>query len=197
MQVLGSILEFLKTVAIIIIIAFFVRFYLVQPFVVEGSSMEPNFQNAEYLLVNKLSYRMAAPQRGDVIVFHPPNIPSLNYIKRVIAVPGDKIEIVNGEIKVNGSKLDEPYIPAEKTLVRNSEAANLKQTMGEDQYFVLGDNREHSSDSREWGGVPMANIIGRAWLVVFPPKNFGLVFQPDYLGLAESAHGAGQLPPSP
>jgi signal peptidase I len=192
MQVLGSVLEFLKTVAIIIIIAFFVRFYLVQPFVVEGSSMEPNFHNAEYLLVNKLSYRMAKPQRGDVIVFHPPNFPSSNYIKRVIAIPGDKIEITNGEIKVNGSKLDEPYIPSEKTLVRNSEAANLSDTMGDDEYFVLGDNREHSSDSREWGHVPMANIIGRAWLVVFPPKNFGFVAHQAYLNLIESAHGAGQ-----
>lgn len=180
MQTLGSILEFVKTVAIIIIIAFFVRFYLVQPFVVEGQSMEPNFHNGEYLMVDKLSYRFREPKRGDVIVFHPPTQPNVNYIKRIIALPGESIEIKNGEIFVNGAKVEEDYIPQEETLVRNSQAANLKQTMGQGEYFVLGDNRGHSSDSREWGSVPTANIIGRAWIILFPLGDMGLVFDPSY-----------------
>ncbi len=192
MAIINSILEFIKTVAIIILIAFFVRFYLIQPFVVEGSSMEPNFHNAEYLLVDKISYRFREPKRGDVIVFHPPNSPALNYIKRIIALPGEQIEIKSGEIFVNSVRIDEPYIPTGKTLVRNSEAANLSQKLGTDQYFVLGDNRDHSSDSREWGNVPKANIIGRAWLVVFPPRNFGLVFHPFYVVIPKSAQAAAR-----
>lgn len=190
MQILSSIFEFLKTVIAIVLIAFFVRFFLFQPFVVEGSSMEPNFHNAEYLLVNKLSYRLAAPKRGDVIVFHPPTAPSVNYIKRIIATPGETVEVKNGQIFVNNTEIDEPYIPAEKTLVRNSEAANLKTTLGENEYFVLGDNRDHSSDSREWGNVPKENIIGKAWVILFPVKNFGLVFHPSYAAVPGSAQAA-------
>lgn len=192
MQVISSSLEFIKTVAIIIIIAFFVRFYLVQPFIVDGSSMEPNFHNGQYLLVDKISYRLTTPKRGDVIVFHPPKAPTLNYIKRIIALPGDTIDIQDGKITVNGAEIDEPYIPAEKTLVRNSAAANLKQTLGPTEYFVLGDNRDHSSDSREWGAMPRENIIGRAWVVIFP--HFQIVHHQDqaFLNIPESAHAAGQ-----
>lgn len=192
MSALASLLEFMKTVAIIVIIAFFVRFYLVQPFVVEGSSMEPNFHNGQYLLVDKISYRMHDIKRGDVIVFHPPNRPSLNYIKRVIALPGDKIEIKNGQIFVNNVALDEPYIRDGQTTVRYSPVANLSQVLGKDEYFVLGDNRDHSSDSREIGSIPKENIIGRAWLVVFPVQNFGLVFNPQYAGLEPAAQAADQ-----
>lgn len=190
MQIIGSVFEFIKTVAIIIIVAFFVRFYLVQPFVVDGSSMEPNFHNGQYLLVDKVSYRFKEPKRGDVVVFHPPSAPSLNYIKRIIALPGDEIEIKDGVILVNGAQLEERYIPQERTLVRNSAAINLRQKMGPNEYFVLGDNRDHSSDSREWGNVPLENIIGRAWLVVFPIANFGLVFHPSYANVPLSAQAA-------
>lgn len=187
MAALASLFEFIKTVAIIVLIAFFVRFYLVQPFVVEGSSMEPNFHNGEYLLVDKLTYRFRAPRRGDVIVFHPPSAPNLNYIKRIIALPNEQIEIRNGEIFVNGAKLTESYIPEEETLVRDSQAANVAQKLGPEQYFVLGDNRSHSSDSREWGNMPRTNIIGRAWLIVFPIRHFGLVFEPNYSRSAQAA----------
>lgn len=192
MQILGSLFEFLKTVAIIVIVAFFVRFYLVQPFIVEGSSMEPTFQNGEYLLVDKISYRARAPRRGDVIVFHPPNIPGLNYIKRIIALPNELVETKNGEIYINNVRLEEPYLSKERSLVRNSQAANLNVRLGANEYFVLGDNRDHSSDSREWGSVPIDNVIGRAWLVVFPVQNFGLVFQPTYAQLPGVAQAATQ-----
>jgi signal peptidase I len=184
MELIGSSLEFIKTVAIIVLVAFGIRFYLVQPFVVDGSSMVPTFEDGEYLLVDKISYHTHSPKRGDVVVFHPPSAPALNYIKRVIATPGDQIEIKNGEIFINGARLTENYLPTERTLIRNTAAANLSRKMGVDEYFVLGDNREHSSDSREWGTVPATNIIGRAWIVVFPTSRFGLVFQPSYLSLA-------------
>jgi signal peptidase I len=190
MQILGSIFEFVKTVIAIVLIAFFVRFFLFQPFVVEGSSMEPNFHNSEYLLVNKLTYRMSQPKRGDVIVFHPPTSPGVNYIKRIIATPGETVEVKDGMIFVNNTQINEPYIPEEKTLVRNSQAANLKATLGQNEYFVLGDNRDHSSDSREWGSVPRENIIGKAWVILFPVKNFGLVFHPSYVAVPGSVRAA-------
>ncbi len=189
-QLISSIFEFIKTIAIIVLVAFLIRFYLIQPFVVDGSSMEPTFYNGDYLLVNKLSYRLHSPKRGDVIIFHPPNSPRLNYIKRIIALPGEQIQIKNGEIFINGAKLEEKYIPAEITLVRNSQAANLEQKLAANEYFVLGDNRGHSSDSREWGNVPSTNIIGRAWVVVFPLPKFGLVFHPTYVGIGTPAQAA-------
>ena len=181
MEIISSILEFIKTVAIIIIVAFFVRYFVLQPFIVQGESMEPNFHNNEYLLVDKLTYRFRAAERGEVIVFHPPTAPGSNYIKRIIAIPGDTIEIKDGVVLVNGAKISEPYLPAEKTLITAPNANNvLKETLGPDQYFVLGDNREHSSDSREWGILPKANIIGRVWLIIFPLPNFGTVVSPHY-----------------
>lgn len=192
MRALSSLLEFIKTVAMIVIVAFLVRFYLIQPFIVEGSSMEPNFHNGQYLLVDKISYRFRPVGRGDVVVFHPPTRPGLNYIKRVIALPGDSIEIKDGEIVVNGVRLEEPYLDGEQTLVRNSAVANLKSKLASDEYFVLGDNRDHSSDSREIGSIPRSNIVGRAWLVVFPLRNFGLVFHPSYAELPSAAHAAAQ-----
>ncbi len=181
MQFIEPILEFIKTVAIIILVAFFVRFYAIQPYIVDGQSMEPNFHNGEYIMVDKLTYRFTGgPKRGDVIVFHPPQSPGVNYIKRVMAGPGETIKIKDGEITVNGAKITEPYIPQEKTLVRNSEDTDLEKTLSTDEYFVLGDNRDHSSDSREWGVLPKANIIGRAWIVVFPINNFGFVAHQSY-----------------
>ncbi len=188
MRLISSLFEFIKTVAIIVIVAFIVRFYLIQPFLVEGSSMEPNFHNGEYILIDKLSYRVQAPKRGDVIVFHPPNNANLNYIKRIIGLPGDRIEIINGKVSVNGAVIEEAYIPNAITSYRSSTTAKLDVTLSAGNYYVLGDNRDHSSDSREWNAVPAINIIGRAWLVVFPPKNFGFVLHPGYVIGPELTH---------
>lgn len=173
-------INWLVWVAIIVII---VRVFLVQPFIVDGSSMEPNFHDKEYILVDKLSYRFRAPARGEVIVFHPPNFPTENYIKRIIGLPGDTVDIANGKIDVNGVEISEPYLnslPSDTTTVINL-PPKVKVPAG--QYFVLGDNRNHSSDSREWGLLPKANIIGRTWLVVLPIHDFGFVFDPAYAGV--------------
>ncbi len=183
MELLSSVLEFIKTVAIIVIIAFFVRFFLIQPYFVEGSSMEPSFHNGEYLLVNKLVYRLNQPQRGDVVIFRPPPDPSVNYIKRIIGLPGDTVEIKDGAVYVNDQKLPEPYLGGDNVKTLAVEA-NLKEKVGPSQYFVLGDNRDHSKDSREFGVVPMINIIGRAWLVVYPSENFGIVNHPRYTNIS-------------
>jgi len=173
--------EFLETAIIIGIIAFVIRFFLVQPFVVEGASMEPNFHNNDYLLIEKVSERISDPKRGDVVVFRYPNNPKVNYIKRIIGTPGDTVVINNGNVKIipSGStqeeQADEIYLPENlKT------SGDMKIKVEDNQFFVLGDNRSNSSDSREWGTLPKANIIGRAWLIVLPTNDFGLVPRVEY-----------------
>jgi len=141
--------------------------------------MLPNFENEECLLVEKVSYRFKSPKRGDVIVFHPPGQNSINYIKRIVGLPNERIEILENKIKIYNDKypdgifLDESYIPSSYLTV--SEKSDGLYTVGNNEYFVLGDNREHSSDSREWGNLPETNILGKAWLEIFPFKNFDLV----------------------
>lgn len=144
----------------------------VQYSVVEGPSMEPNLHDGQRLLINKIAY--SHPQRGDVITFPPPHIanPEDDFIKRIIGLPGETIEIKDGVVYINGSPLDEPYI------VDNA-GINMPLTVVPDgQYFVLGDNRGNSSDSRGGWTVPEEDIVGKAWLSVWPPSEWGLA--PNY-----------------
>lgn len=180
-QLLKDIFDIGKTVIIVLIAAFIIRFFLVQPFVVEGISMEPNFYDKEYLIVNKLSYEIGKPQRGDVVVFVAPNQPQYDYIKRIIGLPGEEVKIQNNTIYINGKKFDEKYLGSdEKTSISQNPSLIFKRNLGQDEYFVLGDNREHSSDSREWGVLPKTNIVGKAWITIYPWNLFGLVPQPSY-----------------
>ncbi|MCD6452872.1 MAG: signal peptidase I [Dehalococcoidales bacterium] len=157
-------------IVIIVAVAIFIASQtVVQSFVVIGSSMQPSFINGQRLLVSKVTYRLHEPQRGDVIVFHPPTSQSTDYIKRVIAIPGDTIEVKRGTVYINGYGLDEPYI---KTTPHYTLP---KQRIGQNEYFVLGDNRNNSSDSHRWGSVPRNDIIGKVWLSIWPP---GLI--PNY-----------------
>jgi signal peptidase I len=164
----------LKLVVTVIIIAFVLRYFVMQPFVVEGQSMEPNFHHNELLIVEKISYQLRYPRRGEVIVFRFPSSPNLNYIKRIVGTPGDRVSIHDGAVYINGKRTTEPYLNGATTL-----APSFTQTeetvLGDNQYFVLGDNRSHSSDSREWGVVPRVNIVGRAFWVIFPVQDFGLI----------------------
>lgn len=169
---LEFILDFFKTLFLVALAAFLIRYFLVQPFIIEGNSMEPNFHDSEYLLTDKLSYRFTSPQRGEVIIFHPPENPGVNYIKRVIGLPGETVEIKEGKVFVNGKLFNEPEIEAETQVTSQKE---LKLTVPFDTYFVLGDNRPHSRDSRELGTIPKINITGRVWFVVLPFQDFGLV----------------------
>ena len=139
-------------------------------FRVIGDSMTPNFHQGQYLVVNKLVYRLHPPQRGDVIIFRSPPNPEKEYIKRVIGLPGETVAIRKGRIFVNGQRLKEPYI--DQVDRRSSWGPS---PVGEDEYFVLGDNRNNSSDSRSWGMLPREKIIGNAWLSYWPPQVWGLV----------------------
>lgn len=177
--------DLLKTGIIVFIIAFLIRYFLIQPFIVEGSSMLPNYIDQEYLLAEKLSFSLSSPKRGDVIIFKYPNNPSVNYIKRVIGLPGETVEITNNQVRIinkdhpEGVILDESYLPS-NTKTLTSENKKFSATLAENSYFVMGDNREHSSDSREWGALPRANIIGHAWLTVKPLDRFGVQHRVSY-----------------
>jgi len=181
--------DLVKTGVIVFIIAFLIRYFLIQPFIVDGGSMMPNYVNQEYLLAEKLSYALSTPKRGDVIVFKYPNNPTINYIKRVIGLPGETVEIADNQVKIvnndhpGGIILDESYIPkGAKTLTGNDK--KFTTAIPSDGYFVMGDNREHSSDSREWGILPEANIVGRSWLTVKPLDRFGFQRHVSYPGLS-------------
>ncbi len=146
----------------------------IQYSIVDGSSMEPNLHNGQRLLINKISYNSSPPKRGDIIIFPPPHIanPNKDYIKRVIGLPGETIEIIDGVVYINGSPLDEPYIeePTNNNLVPRIIPGN--------EYFVLGDNRNNSTDSRHGWTVPLSDIVGKAWLSIWPPVAWGLA--PNY-----------------
>ena len=155
-------------IAAIIVVSFRIT---LQTFGIFMDSMEPNFHEGQRLLVNKAVYIFDEPQRGDVIIFHAPNRDG-DYIKRVIGVPGDTIEVHNGNVYVNEVKLDEPYIKDPPGYTTE------EQKIPEGQYFVLGDNRNNSNDSHRGWLVPRESIIGKAWLSTWPPETWGIV--PEY-----------------
>lgn len=162
--------EVVKIVVISLAIIIPVRYYLVQPFFVRGASMEPNFDNGQYLIVNEINYRFEDPARGEVIVFKYPFEPSQYYIKRIIGLPGELVEIKDGHVVIyneefpQGKTLDESSYLFEEIITQG--LIHLK--LNEDEYFVLGDNRGSSSDSRQWGILPKDNIIGRVWVRAWP-----------------------------
>lgn len=163
--------ETLETVILAVLIFLVIR-TLVQNYRIEGQSMEPNFQHGQYLLVNKLAYRLGDYSRGDVIVFHYPNNPSQDYIKRVIGLPGDTIEFRDGVLMVNGLNVAEPY--DQVPIARDIQA----QTVAPGFLYVLGDNRPASSDTRTWGQLSQEFVIGKAWFAIWPVTDAGPVAHP-------------------
>ena len=183
--------EFLEAILLALVVFLFIQ-TSVQNFRVEGSSMHPTLEGGQYLLVNKLVYlkidqerlsriipfwivdrpeeyfAVHPPQQGDVIVFHFPRDPSRDFVKRVIGVPGDVVTMQDGFVRVNGATLEEPYLTVRDT----SDLVPVR--LGEKEYFVLGDNRRGSNDSRNWGAVPEENILGKVWLVYWPLSNWDL-----------------------
>ncbi len=154
--------EVIKVVLISLAIIVPIRLFLVQPFYVEGASMEPNFYDKEYLIINEISYRFDQPQRGEVVIFKSPTDDRVYYIKRVIALPGEAIEMRAGQVYINNQELKESYIAK----FSNDDYAQV--TLKEDQYYLLGDNRTNSHDSRKFGPVAQERIIGKVWLRGWP-----------------------------
>lgn len=176
----GNIRQILITILIVVVI-FLGMHYSLQSYTVSGESMEPSFENGEWLLVDKLSYRFSSPDRGDVIIFDPPGNSDQPYIKRIIGMPGEYIEIRNGRIYISNDKGDFEYV--ENTDFDDITSSNKSWEIPENSYFVLGDNRNNSSDSRAFGSVPEGNIIGRVWIRYWPPSDWGL--SPSYSATLE------------
>lgn len=172
--------EIIKIVFIALLIVVPIRYFLFQPFIVRGESMEPNFENGDYLIIDEISYRFREPQRGEVVVFKYPALPSQRYIKRIIGLPGETIEIKDGQVIIynqnNYQILDESSYLFSNVYT----SGEIKITLAENEYFVLGDNRPSSSDSRRWGVLPRENIIGRVFLRAWPPKAFAKFTIPVY-----------------
>ena len=167
--------ELVKIVVISLVIIIPVRYFLIQPFYVKGASMEPNFYDHEYLIIDEITYRFRDPERGEIIVFRYPRNPQEYFIKRIIGLPGEKIEIKDDKVKIfnaenpNGFALDESkYLSSSVTT-----SGEINQTLGE-EYFVMGDNRQYSSDSRSWGPVPEADVMGKVVLRAWPLGKAGI-----------------------
>jgi len=178
-----AIWEVAEVVIIAVITVFLIRTFLVQPFLVSGASMEPNFSTSDYLLIDEITYRFREPQRGEVVVFKYPNDPKTYYIKRIIGLPGETVEITGGNVFVydtGGSrvKLEELYLrPSLET------SGSLSKDLGEKEYFVMGDNRGFSFDSRSWGKLDEKYIIGLVRLRLLPLTSVRLF---DYVDVVEN-----------
>ena len=165
--IIYTILAIVMSVAGRIFFVIPVRYFIVEPFYVKGAAMEPNFENNEYMLINKISYRFNNPERGDIVVFKYPKNPQEYFIKRLIGLPGEKIQLKDGNVIIfndqnpNGKRLNEPYLPAgTKTWGLSEEPIELTENL----YYILGDNRNESKDSRSFGPVNIAYIIGKHWV---------------------------------
>ena len=192
--------EFIEAILLAVLIFFLIQ-ASVQNFRVEGFSMQPTLEDKQMLLVNKmvylkvdmqrlsglvpfwevqekeLAYPFHPPNRGDVVVFHWPLDPQRELVKRVIGVPGDTVEIRDGVVYVNGSRLQEPYLtpPGTRTDHMDPDLEEEVSPIKEGHYFVLGDNRRQSNDSRDWGLVPQENMVGKVWFVYWPPSNLSFL----------------------
>lgn len=180
-------LDIIETVVVALAIFVVIYLFLVQPHQVNGNSMWPNFLDGEYLLTDKLSYRFDEPQRGDVIIFQAPpgaRCPQelhCDFVKRIVGLPGETVSLVDGRVAIDDRILTESYLPDSRTTAITSGSASLPRvTLGPREYYVLGDNRSHSSDSRAWGSVPRENIVGKAWLRYWPPKRVGFIAEAAY-----------------
>lgn len=172
---LGSdFIEFIEAFVVILAIFIVIYWQVARPHKVSGNSMFPTFHNNDYIITEDVSYKFAVPKKGDVIVFHNPKNEADDFIKRVMALPGDTIQIQNNTVFVNGQPVNEYYLKPDVITYPGqylTEGKIVKVQPGE--YFAFGDNREHSSDSREWGPIPKKELIGKAFFRYWPPDVFG------------------------
>ncbi|MFO7246076.1 MAG: signal peptidase I [Thermaerobacter sp.] len=161
--------ELLETLVVAVVLALLIRGFVVESFLVQGSSMEPTLHHGDRLLVNKIAYRFGTPQRGDIVVFHAPFGDTRDYIKRVIAGPGDRIRIEDGVPYVNGERLEEPYV------LRYDDTSMPEMVIPPGSVFVMGDNRRNSQDSRSFGFIGIEEIVGKAMVVYWPLEVAGVL----------------------
>jgi len=166
-----------KWIIIIAVIVILIHFFVVTIFFVEGESMQPNYENGDALVVDRISYLVHKPKRGETVVLKFPGDPKKKkYIKRIIALPNETISINNGKVYIDNELLTETYLPKQDVTL-----PNMTKKLGDDEYFFMGDNRLNSSDSRVWGPAIREYIVGRVWMQLWPTKEIGLVEQPYYI----------------
>lgn len=167
----GCFYELTKWLIVVVIFISLIHFFVATIFIVDGQSMEPNFHSGEVIIANRWQYNFGKPTRGDTVVLKFPGDPEhKKYIKRIIGLPGENVIIQNSEVFINGEKLNEPYLPA-NTQTR----PNVNRTLGPSDYFLMGDNRLNSSDSRVWGVAEKRYLIGKAWVILWPKEYIGKV----------------------
>jgi signal peptidase I len=170
-SLLGEIVRF-SLLALIVVLP--VRLFVAQPFIVSGASMEHTFSTGQYLIVDQLTYHFEEPNRGDVIVFRYPKDPSKFFIKRIIGIPGDTIDINGSTVRLKNGEHPDGVILKESYILDMKPGTTITETLGEGEYFVMGDNRNASSDSRSWGVLQRDKIVGRAFLRLFPITEVGV-----------------------
>lgn len=176
-----AILDALEPVVLAFAVFMMIYLFLFQPHKVDGNSMYPNFHNQEYILTDKVSFRRSEPHRGDVVVFHAPPPNDSDFIKRIVGLPGETIVIRGGYVYINGQRLPELYLPnslvtGEKSFLREGVPYHIPPGY----YMVFGDNRNFSSDSREWGPIARKAIVGKAWFRYWPADKMGLIPHQKY-----------------
>lgn len=175
-RIKNNLIELVEFIAIVGAILIVVRFFVAEPHKVSGNSMVPNFHDGDYIITNKLAATISDLQRGEVVILKNPRNTDQVFIKRIIGLPGEQVKISEGQIVLNNRPLSEPYLPpGTKTQGGTFLAEGEEITIQEGQYFVVGDNRGGSSDSREWGPIKKELIIGQAWLRYWPPQKLTLI----------------------
>lgn len=169
-----------KIVVISLVIIIPIRTFVVQPFFVRGQSMEPTFSGGDYLIVDQLSYYLRQPKRGEIVIFKNPSNKSQFYIKRLIGLPGERVEIDEGKVTIYNQKHPEGFSLGEKRYLEDTTSGDIDATLGPDEYYLLGDNRDRSFDSRKFGPVQGENLIGRVVLRAWPLNSARAINHPQY-----------------
>jgi len=172
--------ETIKIVVVALLIVVPIRYFIFQPFFVKGQSMEPNFEDGDYLIIDEISYRLGDPQRGEVVVFKYPQNPSQRYIKRIIGLPGETVVIENGKVAIFNWQGTQVLDESGYLSLAIQTPGKVQISLAENEYFVLGDNRSVSADSRNWGPLPKENIVGRVVLRAWPFVAFAKFEAPTY-----------------
>jgi signal peptidase I len=201
-SIINFIMDILETIVFVGSLFIVIYLFVAQPNQVKGASMDPTFGSGDYIFTSKITYKMRSYNRGDVIVFKSPHNPDIEYIKRIIGIPGDVVMVKDNEVYVNGRQLKEDYIAAKTNLWEGGFSKNGEgTTVTEGMLFVMGDNRPRSSDSREFGLITQESVIGQVFYRYFPPSKAGAItnpFPPDFRSYVKtSPHVAFSLPVNP
>lgn len=178
---IAALFDFLQGIVVILAIMVMIYLFVMSPQEINGASMEPNFHNGEFILTNKITFKLGNPIRGDVVIFKSPGNKDVDYIKRIIGLPGDTVALKNSKIYVNNQLLNESYLAPDIYIFGGTflqEGSEI--TVPEGRYFVMGDNRPHSSDSREFGTIALGDFIGKAMLRYWPFTRAGFLQRPQY-----------------